>query len=356
MEHLDASYCGIKCVNKDLFGHCKFHIRFANFSHNELGLFEGDCHNKDPMDVLLSMKPLTTLETLDLSYNSFTMLFNDSFDTLINLKKLFMSHNKLSSWKPNLINSVYLEYLDLSYNNFQTLPLDTRLMLNELDNNHFRKTSEHLSLNLSGNKISCSCRDIQYLEWMIGTKINFTNFEQYVCQFIDRSQVKLFHNLNTIIIELESECSSNIWLICSIAALAIHFTLVIMATVLFRFQHFLKYLILKMRMRRERLDAMLGINNEYLYDAFISCTREGAKWAKRYLLPRLENQETGLKFCVAQRDFLIGKTIIDNIMDTISKSRKTILLVDETFMDSGWCQEELLLSHHVSTHQVFLID
>ena len=103
-----------------------------------------------------------------------------------------------------------------------------------------------------------------------------------------------------------------------------------------------------MRMRQEWLDAALGINNEYLFDAFISCTREGAKWAKKYMLPKLENQDTGLKFCVAQRDFLVGKTIIDNIMDTITKSRKTILLVDETFIDSKWCQEELLLSHHVS--------
>ena len=160
--------------------------------------------------------------------------------------------------------------------------------------------------------------------------------------------VQLSHNLNSIIAELESECSSNIWFICSIAALAIHFTLVTSTTVLFRYRHFLKYLILKMRMRRERLNTVLGINNEYLVDAFVSCTREGAKWAKRYLLPKLENQDTGLKFCVAQRDFLVGKTIIDNIMDTISQSRKTILLIDETFMESKWCQEELLLSHHVS--------
>ena len=81
-----------------------------------------------------------------------------------------------------------------------------------------------------------------------------------------------------------------------------------------------------MRMRRERLNAILGENNEYMFDAFISCTREGAKWTKKYLLPKLEKQDTGLKFCVAQRDFVVGKTIIDNIMDTISKSRKTILL------------------------------
>ena len=101
-------------------------------------------------------------------------------------------------------------------------------------------------------------------------------------------------------------------------------------------------------MRRERLDALLGRYNEYKYDGFVSCTREGAKWVKRFLLPSLENDETGLKFCVAQRDFILGKTIIDNIMDTITKSRKTILLIDPTFIESKWCNEELLLSHHVS--------
>ena len=69
---------------------------------------------------------------------------------------------------------------------------------------------------------------------------------------------------------------------------------------------------------------------------------------KKYFLPKLENNDTGLKFCIAQRDFMVGKKIIDNIMDSINRSRKTILLVDETFIRSKWCQEELKLSHHVS--------
>ena len=221
-------------------------------------------------------------------------------------------------------------------------------MLYTLDENHFHKTSKHLSMNLLGNTFLCSCEHIQFLKWLATSKIHFMYLKQYTCEFINRKQVQLSDNLNQIIIELESECTSNIWLICSIAVLAIHFTLVTFTTVLYRHRHFLKYLILKMRMRRERLDAVLGKHNECLYDAFISCTREGAKWAKKHLLPKLENQYTGLKFCVAQRDFLVGKTIIDNIMDTISKSRKKILLVDETFKKSEWCQEELLLSHHVS--------
>ena len=264
IEYVDASNCGIKCAIKDGFKHCEYQVKFVNFSHNKLGLLEGGCNN-DPMDTWLSIRPLITLEIFDLSYNSIDQLSNDTFDTLINLRKLFLSNNKLSRWKPNLINSVQLEYLDFSYNNFQTLPLDTRLMLNELDKNHFKNTSKHFSINLLANELTCFCENIQFLKWMTRTKINFIYLEQYTCQFSDTTMVQLSHNLNDIIAELESECSSNIWFICSIAALGIHFTLVTLTTVLFRYRHFLKYLILKMRMRRERLNAVLGINNEYQF-------------------------------------------------------------------------------------------
>ena len=346
LEHADASNCRIKCINRDILQNCTVAVKFVNLSNNDLGLLEGGC-NKNPKDVGLVLKSVPTIEILDISYNSISRLFYDTFDKSINLRKLYLSHNKLSSWEPNLTKSVYLEYLDLSYNNFQTLPLDTRLMLENLDGNHFKKTSNHLHLNLLENKFSCSCQNIQFLKWLTRTEINPINLKQYKCYF--HHKIELFSHLNSIIAELESECSSNSWFVCSLASLVIHYVLVTVATVLFRNRHSLKYLILKMRMRREHLDAILGNNSEYLFDAFISCSREGAKWAKKYLLPKLENQDIGLKFCVAQRDFLVGKTIIDNIMDTISKSRKTILLVDETFINSKWCQEELLLSHHVST-------
>ena len=290
VEYVDASNCRIKCANKDILQNCKVSVKFANLSNNDLGLFEGGC-NENPEDEMLVLKSVPTLEILDLSYNSISRLFYDTFDKSINLRKLCMSHNKLSSWEPDLTKSVYLEYLDLSYNKFQTLPLDTRLMLQNLDENHFEKTSNHLHLNLLENKFLCSCKNIQFLKWLTRTTINLTNLDQYKCEF--HHKIEIFHNLNRIIAELESECSSSIWFVYSLLALAIYFVLVTMVTVLYRFRHFLKYLILKMRMQRERLDTILGKNNDYVFDAFISYFQEAA---------------------------------------LISQSRKTVLLVDETFI------------------------
>ena len=60
------------------------------------------------------------------------------------------------------------------------------------------------------------------------------------------------------------------------------------------------------------------------------------------------HSETSLKFCVAQRNFLVGATIIDNIMRAIYNSRRVILFISPNFLRSGWCKEELLIAHNVS--------
>ena len=86
----------------------------------------------------------------------------------------------------------------------------------------------------------------------------------------------------------------------------------------------------------------------YLFSAFVSCDHRDAKYfVYRKLLPNLETEETKLKFCVAQRNFLVGATILDNIMRAIQKSRKVIFIVSQYFLQSKWCKEELLIAHQV---------
>ena len=347
IEHIDGSNCGIKCASKHLAGNCKFSVKFANVSHNKIGLLDGDCNENPKKEFLAFIKNFPTLEVIDASYNEISFLPDDIdiFEAAINLQKLIVSNNKLSSLKPaNLSKLISLELLDLSYNKFRTICERTRLMLGDIEKLQQRNLS-HLSLNLLGNPLSCTCKDLQFIKWLTVTKINIIKRDQYTCTYMDGTTVKISDQL---FYDLESECNDNAWLIASFTSLVVYYFFVTIATLWYRFRHYFRYLFLKMRMRQERLDTMLGRNEEYKYDAFISCTREGAKWIKKHFIDRFENDELQLKLCIAQRDFLVGKTIIDNIMDTISNSRKTVLLVDGTFIDSKWCQEELLISHHVS--------
>ena len=348
VEHLDMSNCGIDCVNKTSTNYCTYSVKFFNLSENKLGLLKGKCNRNPKRDFLTFIKPLTTLSSLDISSNYISFLYNDSFEGLDNLRELRISNNKLTSWAPNMNHFFHLELLDLSYNYLATLSESTLLMLDHLEGEPQNRTKQHIFLNLEGNPIACVCENLHFLTWLLSTDIILLNIDQYRCIYHDGKEVKLSRGIHKIVTDLETECTDNLWLILSTTGLILHFTLVTLATLLYRYRHYLHYLVLRIRMRRERLDAMLGRENVYVYDAFISCTREGAKWVKNNLLPKLENGEIGLKFCVAQRDFIVGRTIIDNIMDSINKSRKTILLINQSFIDSKWCNEELLLSHHVS--------
>ena len=243
---------------------------------------------------------------------------------------------------------IRLELLDLSYNRLSSLSLETRSTLDKLDGDPEHRTKDHISLNLAGNPISCSCTNILFLQWLARTELHLENVEDFKCITDSGQLVNISVGVSSIVSHLESQCTDKIWLISSLEGLVFYFVVVTITTTWYRWRHYLKYMIFRMRMRRERLQALIVREGQYDFDAFVSCTRDGAKWMKKYFLPKLENKDTGFKFCIAQRDFIVGKTIIDNIMDSINRSRKTILLVDETFINSKWCQEELLLSHHVS--------
>ena len=351
LEHIDVSNCGIKCMNKTVFDYCVWSLRFFNVSHNWLGLLQGGC-NKNPSvkDLATLLRPLKHLMHLDISYNFIKETVNDFFENQVNLTEIRASNNEFTSWKPNMTHLKQLELLDLSFNKLTTLSKATTVALTQLEANHIFRTTKHISLNLEGNPLQCNCLTLGFLNWMANTNLTLVNLANYRCTYSNTEEVDMSKGIRQIVDSMETKCIGWKWLIFSLLGFSLYFITVTIVTCCYRHRHYIRYILLRMRMRRERLDALLGRYNEYEYDGFISCTREGAKWAKRYLLPILENEETGLKFCVAQRDFIVGKTIIDNIIDTITKSRKTILLIDPTFVESKWCNEELLISHNVSNY------
>lgn len=52
-----------------------------------------------------------------------------------------------------------------------------------------------------------------------------------------------------------------------------------------------------------------------------------------------------LTLCLHKRDFLPGNWIVDNIMSAMERSRRTIFVLSENFVQSDWCRYELDFSH-----------
>ncbi|XP_029640218.1 uncharacterized protein LOC115215177 isoform X1 [Octopus sinensis] len=82
------------------------------------------------------------------------------------------------------------------------------------------------------------------------------------------------------------------------------------------------------------------------YDAFISfrSATSDEYWVFNTLFPTLEN-EMGFKLCVHFRDFLVGETICNNIINAVEKSRRTILILSPDYVISEWTRMEYQVAH-----------
>ena len=50
--------------------------------------------------------------------------------------------------------------------------------------------------------------------------------------------------------------------------------------------------------------------------------------------------------CFIPRNWIVGRSIARNIMDSIERSRKTVLVLSNDFAQSHWCELELAMAQH----------
>ncbi|NXO91230.1 TLR21 protein, partial [Certhia brachydactyla] len=81
------------------------------------------------------------------------------------------------------------------------------------------------------------------------------------------------------------------------------------------------------------------------YDAFVSYSENDSEWVENTMVQELEQACPPFRLCLHKRDFVPGKWIVDNIIDSIEKSRKTLFVLSEHFVRSEWCKYELDFSH-----------
>ena len=56
-------------------------------------------------------------------------------------------------------------------------------------------------------------------------------------------------------------------------------------------------------------------------------------------------QEPKLKCCIHERDFKVGVTVTENIVECIDRSRKFAMIISKGFVKSKWCLFETHLAH-----------
>lgn len=264
-----------------------------------------------------------TLEILDVSSNNL-----DSFSLLMpQLKELYISRNKLNTL-PDASFLPMLLVMRISNNMINTF---SKVQLDSFQN---LKTLE-----AGGNNFICSCEFLSFIQKQQTLAQILVDWpENYHCDspFHVRGQRVRDTHLSV------SECHRAALVSGVCCAL---FLLMLFIGVLCHRLHGLWYMRMMWAWLQAKRKPRKAPPRDICYDAFVSYSEQDSHWVENLMVQELEHFNSPFKLCLHRRDFIPGKWIIDNIIDSIEKSHKTIFVLSENFVKSDWCKYELDFSH-----------
>ena len=300
-----------------------------------------------------SLSGIPNLKFLQMSHNygsdSSEHTFYQLFGSLSRLKKLYLgSCGIYSVSRAMFANTTGLTHLYLYSNRIAVIPngvFDSMKNLTDLilSQNQIQVVSEGTfstatrsrlrHLDLSGHPFVCDC-DLRWFQgWFTSFPSLFSNAHgNYSCVNIPDTPLKNFRQTEQACL-LSRETSTAI--IGSVVSFLIILTIV---SVIYQHRWHIR-LMLAFRGHGEIMRRRLQEEN-FTYDVFVSSAEEDEAWVLEELLPALEGR-LALRVCFHKRDFVPGKNILNNIVDSVKGSKKFLMVFSKDFATSRWCQFEL---------------
>ncbi|XP_067899530.1 toll-like receptor 22 [Heterodontus francisci] len=295
------------------------------------------------------LEGLHSLEELHAGNIVITYIDSNTFSNAPNISFLDLSNNLLKSISSSLflqlpaltelhLNKVSLQNLDfLKYAKLINLKLlrATGNQISLVNQIHIEAIPSVTFLDLRDNPFMCACDNSWFQNWSLSSnKTQVIYFDRFTCTYPPNLNGMKLVNFNSTSCVVHFE-----FLLYISSSAAIIMTIIVSFTYHFWRWHivYAYYLFLAFIYDNNR---RRGQNKRYKYDAFISYNVHDEQWVLNQLLPNLEgNNEWTL--CLHHRDFEPGRPIIDNIVDNIYQSRKTICVISRHFLESEWCSREI---------------
>ncbi|XP_039616592.1 toll-like receptor 1 isoform X1 [Polypterus senegalus] len=300
-----------------LQGKCSWpsHLTNLSLSNNNLGNSVFSC-----------LSPY--LKSLNLSKMGITYITYEVLAQLPNITHLYLSSNNINSL-PGDLRAPYLQVLHVDQNIISVISMYVLQGIPNLE-----------QFNAGNNPFSCKCESFWFVKYF--NKTLLLDWPQsYKCGFPTEMAGKLLEEYRP------SEVTCEIWIQVLIA---VPLTCIFAVAIGISFHMldgiwYLKMLWVWMAVKRRsgETEKKLG-SASFLYHAFISYSHHDLPWVESYLVPNLE--EAGFKLCIHQRDFVPGDWIIDNIINCVENSYKTLFILSKNFVQSEWCNYELFFAQH----------
>ncbi|XP_034428833.1 toll-like receptor 22 [Hippoglossus hippoglossus] len=264
------------------------------------------------------------LTNLDISSNELKDLSPDWFSQIPNLKSLYISRTSLTSLDYLTdANLTKLEFVQARKNEYSVISED---IINSLPSLVYA--------DFQGNGFTCDCDNAWFIQWIQNNnQTQVFDAYNFKCNYpVNLKGMKLLEldirlcSVNTeFIMFISTTCAI---LVFMLASFIYHFLRWHLA---YAYYFFLALLFDTKHKNRQPANQ---------YDAFVSYNTNDEPWIMRELLPKLEGEQ-GWRLCLHHRDFMPGKPIVENIVDAIYGSRKTICVISRRYLESEWCSREM---------------
>uniref|UniRef100_A0A8C6TDK2 TIR domain-containing protein n=1 Tax=Neogobius melanostomus TaxID=47308 RepID=A0A8C6TDK2_9GOBI len=280
------------------------------------------------------LKGLGDLEVLSLQHCFYGSPTPEAFCHTPHLLQLEI--RKSQFWLPNqkLFQPLsVLQTLDLSENGLKTVDFLSEANLTQLQTLILKSND----LSVINDRVFEALPSLRYLDLGItrlNTQVYVNGAYEYKCESPGSHQ-------GALLLEFDYRwCWESVGFFCFLCSSA----LVLLTLLLTFLHHFLRFhLLYSFYLLRAFLYHRQQRGCAEIYDAFVSYNVHDEEWVYRELLPELEGRQ-GWKLCLHHRDFEPGKAIMDNIVDAIYSSRKTLCVISHQYLLSEWCSREIQMA------------
>lgn len=321
---LDISSNNLLSVRREVFSGLPNNLSELHIKKNKLYFFAWG-----------ELQLLRSLEVLDLSGNYLTSVPRMLSNCTISLKKLVLHDNRILKLTPNFLQeALSLKYLDLSFN------LIKHIEQSSFPDNVIKQMDKLL---LHKNSFLCTCNASWFITWLNKTTVTIPRIGiDVTCASPGVQKGNLVASVD---LQACQHSFLSIILYILMTSLLLSFITLSIASHLYLWDVWYIY-----HFCRAKLKGYTRLSSQSeVYDAFVMFDKNDSavsEWVMKEMCPHLEERgDRRLTLCLEERDWVPGCPLIDNLSQSIHKSKRTVFILTKNYIQGGNFSTAFYMAH-----------